>query len=303
MRRVRWEGLVRRRAKGAEGAVAVGAAVLVANRESDLAAMVCERVSCSFRIERVVARARGTRSPLDASLLARCLELGPRRGCPSKNSNSLLSLSPLSLVLHTTQPTTLSTLSHLIAPTTTFRATRLIRRAMLVSSLLLSLSLFLFHHPQPTRARFPGVEQRFVEETLIDTGNLGLPDTGLVAAWGDVDSDQLVDLFYLSSDQRSISVYTWSRTAYEWKEKPESRIRTKSDFIIVNVVPGDFNYDGRLDVLLMGEKNPGGWWGEDETLQMQVYLQGADGSFSTSPSPLPYPVVSLETQCARLGRN
>lgn len=105
---------------------------------------------------------------------------------------------------------------------------------------------------------------------------------GIIAAFGDYDADQLLDIFYLSSDQRSLTAYTWDRTAYEWREKVEARIRTKSDFIIVNVVPGDYNYDGRLDVLLMGGKNPGGWWGQDETLEMEVYLQQADGSFCTS---------------------
>lgn len=29
-----------------------------------------------------------------------------------------------------------------------------------------------------------------------------------------------------------------------------------SDFVIENVIPGDFTYDGKLDVLVMGRKNP-----------------------------------------------
>jgi integrin alpha FG-GAP repeat containing protein 1 len=51
----------------------------------------------------------------------------------------------------------------------------------------------------------------------------------------------------------------------------------------VNVIPADFDQDGRLDVLLMfgGEKN--GWWGgEADTLGMEVIL-GAEGeSFGAS---------------------
>lgn len=136
-------------------------------------------------------------------------------------------------------------------------------------------------------AWFPGVEQRFVDEKLIDTGSNGLPNTGLVAAFGDYNADQLLDLFYLSSDQRSLVVYMWNRSAYSWQEKPATSIRTSSDFIIVNVVPGDYNYDGRLDVLLMGSKNPNGWgWGDKDTLEMQVYLQQPDGSYG-EPRPLP----------------
>ncbi|ORY59424.1 hypothetical protein BCR35DRAFT_283657 [Leucosporidium creatinivorum] len=150
------------------------------------------------------------------------------------------------------------------------------------TSLLASLAALVAFAPRPATAWFPGVEQRFVEEKLIDTGSLGLPNDGLVAAFGDFNADQLLDLFYLSADQRSLSLYTWDRTAYHWTEQSKARIRTKSDFIITNVVPGDYNYDGRLDVLLMGGKNPGGWWGDDETVEMQVYLQQSDGSFSAS---------------------
>ncbi|BGO97546.1 hypothetical protein RTG_01521 [Rhodotorula toruloides ATCC 204091] len=134
--------------------------------------------------------------------------------------------------------------------------------------------------PTPSRAWFPGVKKRYTDEKLIDAGPLGLPKTGLVAAWADWNADQLLDLFLVSSDQRTVSVHTWDRKAYEWKEAVEARIRTKSDFIITNVVPGDFDYDGKVDVLLMGGKNPGGWWGADETTEMQVYLQRGDGSWS-----------------------
>ncbi|KAK4705610.1 integrin alpha FG-GAP repeat containing protein 1, partial [Phenoliferia sp. Uapishka_3] len=130
-----------------------------------------------------------------------------------------------------------------------------------------------------------GVEQRFVEEKLVIAGSLGLPTTGLVAAFGDFNADQLLDVFFLSADQRSLSVYEWDREAYSFKERVETRIRTPSSFIIQNVVPGDYDYDGRLDVLLMGEDNPGGWWGTVNTLQMQVYLQKSDGSFS-GPEPV-----------------
>ena len=127
-----------------------------------------------------------------------------------------------------------------------------------------------------------GVEQRFVEEKLVVAGSLGLPKTGLVAAFGDFNADQLLDVFFLSADQRSLSVYEWDREQYEFRERVESRIRTPSSFVIVNVVPGDYDYDGRLDVLLMGERNPGGWWGKDDELEMEVYLQLSDGSFCAS---------------------
>jgi len=133
-----------------------------------------------------------------------------------------------------------------------------------------------------TSARFPGVEQRFVEEHLIDTGSLGLPTNGLIAAFGDFNGDQLLDLLHLSADQRTVSVWEWDRTKYSWVERQQARITTSSDFTIVNVVPGDFDYDGKLDLLLMGGDHPGGgWWGRDDSqLEMAVYLQGTNGTMS-----------------------
>lgn len=106
----------------------------------------------------------------------------------------------------------------------------------------------------------------------------------MIAAWGDFNADQLLDVLYLAADQRTVSVYLWDRAAYKFLEQKQTRIRTNADFVIVNVVPGDYNYDGRLDLLLMGRKNPGAWYGSDETTEMQVHYQRADGSFGEQPT-------------------
>ncbi|GAA6012102.1 hypothetical protein JCM11491_001751 [Sporobolomyces phaffii] len=141
----------------------------------------------------------------------------------------------------------------------------------------------------------PAHRQRFTPEKLVDLGALGLPETGLVAAWGDFDSDQFLDLFHLAYDQRALSVYTWDRTAYEWREHAPARIKTRSDFVVTNVVPGDYNRDGRLDVLLMGERHPG-WAGQrGGTTEMLVYLQSPEGGTFAEPisldaAALPQPI-------------
>lgn len=124
------------------------------------------------------------------------------------------------------------------------------------------------------------------QEHLVNAGSLGIPESGLIAAWGDFNADQLLDAFLLSSDQRTVSTYLWNRAAYKFQQLVPATIRTQADFVIANVVPGDYNYDGRLDLLLMGQKDPGAWWGSDDTLQMHVYLQQDDGSFSQSPFSL-----------------
>lgn len=62
---------------------------------------------------------------------------------------------------------------------------------------------------------------------------------------------------------------------------------------ILNVVPADFDHDGRLDLLIMSEERNGRWWGGDKvTLDMDVHLQASDGSFGTS---LPHVVPSMNT--------
>ena len=57
-------------------------------------------------------------------------------------------------------------------------------------------------------------------------------------------------------------------------------------FVVTNLVPGDFDYDGRLDLLLMGEENPGGWWGDKE-LKLQVHRGQGGGRFSEGHSLQP----------------
>jgi integrin alpha FG-GAP repeat containing protein 1 len=49
-------------------------------------------------------------------------------------------------------------------------------------------------------------------------------------------------------------------------------------------VPGDFNYDGRLDLLVMSENDEGGWWTEAKELDLRVYLQDDAGHFSKPES-------------------
>jgi hypothetical protein len=49
---------------------------------------------------------------------------------------------------------------------------------------------------------------------------------------------------------------------------------------VVNVVPGDFDHDGRLDLLVMfeDEADDGGWWGGkgSDRVGMRLYLGGGE---------------------------
>jgi len=131
----------------------------------------------------------------------------------------------------------------------------------------------------PASALFGIGEQRFKYEGLIDMGALGMGSAdGMVAAVGDLDGEQFLELFVLSSDQRSVSLYGWDRAAYTFRPVPDAQ-PIHAPFVITNIVPGDFDYDGRLDVLLMGEDNPGGWFSDDE-LKMVYYRGLGKGQFA-----------------------
>lgn len=65
--------------------------------------------------------------------------------------------------------------------------------------------------------------------------------------------------------------------------KPASSAPITSKNKIVNVVPGDFNRDGRLDVLVMSQSNPGSWW-SDNVVHLDVHLGQGDYAFGSALS-------------------
>lgn len=84
-----------------------------------------------------------------------------------------------------------------------------------------------------------------------------------LAAMGDFDSDKHTDLFVLNSSNATASAAgaagTWVVEVWRWDvagnrftmlDGPAASIRSARQ--ITNIVPGDFNYDGRLDLLISG---------------------------------------------------
>jgi integrin alpha FG-GAP repeat containing protein 1 len=49
-------------------------------------------------------------------------------------------------------------------------------------------------------------------------------------------------------------------------------------------VPGDYNYDGKLDVLLMGEQNPDK--NPTNEIKMQIYLGNGNDTFGKNSQQL-----------------
>ncbi|KAJ1310568.1 hypothetical protein OPQ81_007297 [Rhizoctonia solani] len=129
-------------------------------------------------------------------------------------------------------------------------------------------------------ALWPFPAKRFKANALISAGELGLQGVqGRVVAFGDLNGDQFLDLLVLSEDQRKVEAWVWDHAAFLYK-----RSTTVASFVtgqVVNVVPVDLNYDGRLDVLLMAIGKEG------KQLDLSLHLgEGASANYS-SPRTLP----------------
>ncbi|GAA5798014.1 hypothetical protein HPULCUR_003412 [Helicostylum pulchrum] len=138
---------------------------------------------------------------------------------------------------------------------------------------------------------------RFPKNKLynLEANTIGLDGIdGTIAAFGDFNGDKLksssTDIFVLSADQTSVSVYLWNHEAFSFKSLPKART-IQPGFIITNVVPGDYNYDGKLDVLLMGEQNPEK--NPNKEIKMQIYLGNGNDTFEPEAIKLDSAVDSL----------
>nr|XP_031863237.1 uncharacterized protein CI109_001110 [Kwoniella shandongensis]KAA5530309.1 hypothetical protein CI109_001110 [Kwoniella shandongensis] len=131
-------------------------------------------------------------------------------------------------------------------------------------------------------------EKRFKDEAFINAGSLGLGDVkGRVIGVGDWNGDQKLDLFTLSEDGKTVQVQLWNRDKFQYIPSHTLTLSSK----ILNVVPGDYSHDGKLDLLVMyeDEADDGGWWGSKvDKVAMEVFLGGGEnGNFQTGPWKLP----------------
>ncbi|KAI8140634.1 hypothetical protein BJV82DRAFT_621881 [Fennellomyces sp. T-0311] len=121
---------------------------------------------------------------------------------------------------------------------------------------------------------------RFPQNKLY---NLSPSSTGLdaidgtVAAFGDFNNDKFTDLFILGADQHSLSVYTWHHQNFTFIPPTTTPQIKVDDFVITGIVPGDYNFDGKLDVLLMGQKNPGS--SSDTEILLRIYRGNGNDTF------------------------
>jgi len=75
---------------------------------------------------------------------------------------------------------------------------------------------------------------------------------GIVSAFGDVNADKATDVFLLSEDGKTISIL-YAKIDFDLRKDEVSFTKSvflRSDNVISSVVPGDFNSDSQMDVLV-----------------------------------------------------
>ncbi|KAF2074710.1 hypothetical protein CYY_003986 [Polysphondylium violaceum] len=117
---------------------------------------------------------------------------------------------------------------------------------------------------------------KFSSSQLYQIEDIGFNNyQGSVLAFGDFNADKYLDTFFLYSNQSTLQVFLWN--IEDWKYDPSDIIISFSnDTEIFNVVPGDFSYDGFMDILIQYKTI------SDDKYYMNLYL-GYYTSISTTP--------------------
>ncbi|KAI8324388.1 hypothetical protein GQ54DRAFT_238898, partial [Martensiomyces pterosporus] len=99
-------------------------------------------------------------------------------------------------------------------------------------------------------------------------------------AFGDFNKDQHTDLFLITPDQHTVQLWTWQNRDKAYAHLESADITVDSDLLISNVIPGDFDMDGNLDLIVQGQKkkDTGG------ELFMQLYLGDSTKGFAKAGS-------------------
>ncbi|KAJ5068550.1 t-cell immunomodulatory protein [Anaeramoeba ignava] len=117
--------------------------------------------------------------------------------------------------------------------------------------------------------------EKISEETKI---------TGKIGCLGDFNNDRYTDLFIISSNKRKIEVYEWDQKYKEFFPNENAFINFEEDESIEQIVAGDFTYNGKLDLLVVGSKKTQNSTGKGF---MRIY-QGNNYEFFEKPIELNY---------------
>lgn len=97
------------------------------------------------------------------------------------------------------------------------------------------------------------IVQRVCSFRDITDSVFGSANTGVLAAFGDFNSDKLTDLFLISSDMHNldIRIATGAKPTFQ-----KSDIKCTVPGIITSVMPGDFDGDSIMDILVTAKADP-----------------------------------------------
>ncbi|KAJ3412080.1 hypothetical protein HDV05_001304 [Chytridiales sp. JEL 0842] len=112
--------------------------------------------------------------------------------------------------------------------------------------LVLLLTLLLNHAAQSDAARPP----KFKKQGLFEVPSGLESENAQAVAFGDFNADKYTDVFMLTNNDNELLLFLWNQRELAFVNTP---IDMKFDYKIKNVIPQDFNRDGALDVLVVGE--------------------------------------------------
>ncbi|EFA85052.1 putative integrin alpha FG-GAP repeat-containing protein [Heterostelium album PN500] len=93
---------------------------------------------------------------------------------------------------------------------------------------------------------------KFANSQLYTINDIGLQGyDGKIMAFGDFNADKYLDTFFVYSNRSTLQIFLWD--VKEWRYEPSDVIITLDDGMTIdNVIPGDFTYDGLLDIVIQG---------------------------------------------------
>jgi len=138
---------------------------------------------------------------------------------------------------------------------------------MISNSLFVIFLFLIINFSSQVNARLLLKNSNTFEEVKVGLDTL----SGSVAAYGDFNGDKFTDVFVLDSTLQKLSVHLWQTNSTTFEQLTTASIDVSSDSLyIVNVIPNDFNYDGKMDVLIMATKEKSSK--PEKELIMRLYL-------------------------------
>ncbi|XP_051918481.1 T-cell immunomodulatory protein [Hippocampus zosterae] len=112
----------------------------------------------------------------------------------------------------------------------------------------------------------------------VTTDLFGAENNGTVAAFGDFNADKQTDIFIIREQSELVIFLADSKAPYFKPKVLISKGILPSDTILTSVVPGDYDGDSQMDVLLTAQINLMAssvfiFWGDNQTLDMTGWLK------------------------------